>query len=100
MRPCFYPQLRTTLDPVHHQMQMQTQPAKCGVLRAYLWVGVQDADASSLNHLLDGVSLDSVQVAFVLSVFQIAPVLDVSFHLAAAGESKHATFSLTLFGFS
>lgn len=67
---------------------------------AHLWVGVQDADSSGFNHLLYGVDLDSVQVALVLSVLQIASVLDVGVHLAAAGESKRATFALTLFGFS
>lgn len=67
---------------------------------AYLRVGVQYADAASLHHLVYGVNLDSIQTAVVLSMFQIAPVLDVGFHLAAAGESVHATFAITLFGLS
>lgn len=45
------------------------------------------------------VNLDSIQVAVIFSMFQIAPVLDVGFHLAAAGESVHPTFAITLFGF-
>lgn len=67
---------------------------------AYLRVGIKYADASSLHHLVYGVNLDSIQVTFVLSMLQIAAVLDVSFHLAAAGESVHPTLTVALFGLS
>lgn len=67
---------------------------------AYLRVDVQHADASGLNHLVYGVHLYSVQVAVVLSMFKIAPVLDVGLHLAAAGEGIHATLAVFLLGFS
>lgn len=72
----------------------------CGRWYTYLRVGVQYADASSLHYLMYGVSLDSVQVAVVLSMFQVAAILDVGFHLAAAGESVHPSFTITLFGLS
>lgn len=67
---------------------------------AYLRVSIQDADASSLDHLMYGVDLDSVQVAVILSVFKIAAVLDVGLHLAAAGEGVHPALAIALFGLS
>lgn len=66
----------------------------------YLRVGIQYADPPGLNHFMYGVDLESVQVAVVLSVFQIAAVLDVRLHLAAAGESVHALLPINLFGLS
>lgn len=64
----------------------------------YLWVGVQYADASCFNHLMDGVHLDSIETAVVLAVLQVAAVLDVRLHLASAGEGVHPTFLFRLFG--
>lgn len=66
----------------------------------YLRVGIQYADASCLHHLMYGVNLDSIQTAVVLSMFKITPILDVSLHLAAAGESIHPTLVLPLFRLS
>ena len=47
-----------------------------------------------------GVDLDTVQVAVILSMFKIAPILDVSLHFAAASEGIHPTLTIALFGLS
>ena len=60
----------------------------------HLGVDVQDANASGLHHLVDGVCLGAVQVAVVLAVLQEAAGLHAGLHLAAAGERKHAALTL------
>lgn len=67
---------------------------------SYLWVDVQDADLSRLDHLMYGVDLGAVQVPVVLAVLQEAAVFDVALHLAAGHEGVHLAVPLVHLWFS
>lgn len=53
---------------------------------SYLWVDIQDAAASRVHHLVDGLDLGAIQVAVILAVLQEPASLHVHLHLCPCSE--------------
>jgi len=66
----------------------------------YLWVDVQDADLSRVDHLVYGVDLGAVQVPVILAVLQETSVFNVALHFATRHEGVHLAIPLIHLWFS
>lgn len=58
-----------------------------------LWVDIQDAGTTSIDHLVDRVDFGAVKVAIVLAMLQVTALLDVHLHLFPC----HKTVVLAVF---
>jgi len=63
----------------------------------YLWVDVQDADASSLHYFMNGVNLGAVEVTIIFTMFKIVTSFNISFHLTPGCEGVHHILSVCWF---
>lgn len=66
----------------------------------YLWVDIQNADASGIYYLMDGLDLSAIEVTIIFTVFQVPASFDISFHLIPGCEGIHHILSFWRFKLS